>query len=486
MLEGVKTALKQQGRWGPVLEGRLAEFERLCINEIRSEKLRQAVLDYLEKTTPLDFFTAPASSSGKNHPAWQSALGGILLNTVECCIGIDRKLRMYPSLTDANANPIADDRDIVYVATIISDTFKTEDVPKNWRDYSHHRTAAQRWREVAARNHLPQAQTNVIADAIFWHLGRFTHEWPGTADPHTQLSLHAFITHELDMDFSNRNLAEVFDRKGELDDMPAADPSEGFLKQEFETSSSYFAHIESKLLNIVTFYLTVILAIVTGIYYIAGSEMFAKMRFWHVTAPRAFFMGLVALVFSLIGTFLLGMYTELRTRKILVLEEMARIREYFIQAASKQARSIADAIGLVSGVSKCPPYLRRPSEDWYTILLMVFVNAVSIAFGLTSELYAFATNIFKGSSPGQIGLFLIALALSLTLAFVQFRWVTIFCYLLDCRRENKHGPSQYELLPAHKSEFPPGLRWLNDLAARIEQREKPQILKALPSTKAPS
>lgn len=296
MLEGVKTALKQQGRWGPMLEGRFAEFERLCIKEIRSEKLRQAVLDYLEKVTPLEFFTAPASSSGRNHPPWQSAVGGILLNTVECCIGIDRKLRMYPSLTDADCNPRPEDRDIVYVATILSDTFKTEDAHKNWREYSHHRTAAQKWRETAVRLHLPGEQTDAIADALFWHLGRFTKEWPAGNDPHARLSLLTFITHELDMDFSNRNLASVFDRKG-VPAMPTPDPPDAFLKQEFDTSSSYFAHIESKLLNIVTFYLTVILAVVTGIYYVAGSDMFAKMAFWHAKGPRAFFMG-VSLLYS--------------------------------------------------------------------------------------------------------------------------------------------------------------------------------------------
>jgi hypothetical protein len=479
MLDSVKAALKNKGLLDAVLESRIAEFERLCVAEIRSDALRNAVLDYLENVAPLEFYFAPASSSGKNHPAWQATAGGILLNTSECCVGIDRKLRMYPSLTDTNFNPLPDDHDIVYVATIISDTFKSQDAGRHWREFAHHRVAAKQWRETAQKHDLPESLAESIADAVFWHLGRFSHEWPSEEDPRSQLSLHAFITHELDMDFSNRNLSLVFDRKGLGGNMPGGDPPDTFLKQEFDTSSSYFGHIEGKLLNIVTFYLTVVLAVVTGIYYVAGSETFAKMPFWHVTGPRAFFMGLVALVFSLIGTFLLGMYTELRTRKILLLEEMARIREHFIQASSKQGKNIADAIGLVSGVSKCPPYLRRPSEDWYTILLMVFVNAVSVAFGVAAQLYAFGTNIFKGLSSGQFVLFLISLALFLMVGFLQFRWVTVFCYLLDCRRAKKHGESQYELLPKHRSEFPPGLRLLNSIAEYIEKRETPAIRESL-------
>lgn len=482
MLEGVKTTLKQKGAWNATLDARLSEFERLCVAEIHSDTLRAAVLDYLEYVAPVDFFLAPASSSGKNHPSWQSALAGILLNTSECCVGIDRKIRMYPSLTDSTATPLPEHRDIVYVATIISDTFKSEDAKKHWKEFSHHRTAAQKWRETARRHNIPEATAEAIADAIFWHLGRFTPEWPESQDPRTHLSLHAFITHELDMDFSNRNLALVFDRKGVDANMSTAGPSEPFLEKEFDTSSNYFTHVESKLLNIVTLYLTVILAVVSGIYYIAGSEVFAKLRFWEVIGPRAFLIGLAALVFSLIGIFLLGMYTELRTRKILVLEELARIREHYVNAGTGHGRGIADVITLVSGVVKCPPYLRRPSEDWYTLLLMVFVNSVSIAFGITAECYAFASNFFKASTWNQFALFLIGLALFLAAGFFQFRWVTTFCFLLDCRREKKYGPSQYELLPAHKSAYPPGLRWLNHFAGWIEKREKPHILRALTPT----
>lgn len=264
--------------------------------------------------------------------------------------------------------------------------------------------------------------------------------------------------------------------------MLPTEPSKTILEKEFDTSNAYFAHVESKLLNIVTLYLTVILAVVTGIYYIAGSDMFAKMKFWQVTGPRAFFMGLVAVVFSLIGTFLLGMFTELRTRKILVLEDIAGLRGHYLQAGALAGKPTGDVIRLVSSVVKCPPYLRRPSEDWYTALLVVFVNAVSLAFAVGAEFYAFATNLIKGNGRGQGGLFLVCLIVFSGVAFIQFRWVTVFCYLLDCRREKEHGPSQYELLPKHRSAYPPGLRCLSEIAEWIEKRERPAILKALEPT----
>jgi len=482
LLESVKAELRQRGVWNRTLEQRIKEFERLCIQEIRLEFLRATIVDYLETVAPLDFFTAPASFSGLTHPYWQVSLGGILLNTVECCIGIDRKMRIYTALTDAKGNPASHDRDIIYAATILSDTFKNEDAKKRWQEYSHHRTATTKWREVAGRHNLPADLTESIADAIFWHLGRFTSEWSEGADPRTHLSIHAFITHELDMDFSNRNLALVFDRKGMEESMPASESPEAFLEKEFDSSSDYFSHIESKLLNIVTFYVTLIVAVIAGMYHVATSETFAKMTFWAVKGPRAFFMGLAALAFSLIGVFLLGMYTELRTRKILMLEEMARIREHYIHSARAQGKEIGNAITMVSGVVNCPPFLRRPSEDWYTILLMTFVSAISLAFGVAAGFYAFAPNWFRGTLRGQMILFVLGLAILVLVAFLQFRWVTTFCFIMDCRREQKYGRPQYALLPKHPSAFPLGLGLIDRLAAGIEKHERKRISDVLNSS----
>jgi hypothetical protein len=71
MLESVKNRLRSSGQLTPEIERRLAEFERICLSEIGGEALRAALLDYLENYCPLEFFTAPASSSGTRHPEWQ-------------------------------------------------------------------------------------------------------------------------------------------------------------------------------------------------------------------------------------------------------------------------------------------------------------------------------------------------------------------------------------------------------------------------------
>ena len=48
MLESVKTRLQVAGKFTPEVERGIIEFERICLAEIHSEKLRFAVLDYLE------------------------------------------------------------------------------------------------------------------------------------------------------------------------------------------------------------------------------------------------------------------------------------------------------------------------------------------------------------------------------------------------------------------------------------------------------
>ena len=213
VLQKTRSTLLESGSLTVELEDRIEEFEHLCILQIRSELTRNAVTEYLQTVAPIEFFRAPASSTGRNHPLWQVASGGILANTVECCVGIDRKMRMYPSLTDADFNSLSEDRDIIYAATILSDTHKPADFGKSWQQWAHHRTAATQWRDFATAKGLCTTLVSAIYDAIFWHLGRFTPEWPPGADPRAALSLHAFITHELDMDFSNRALNDIFTRK---------------------------------------------------------------------------------------------------------------------------------------------------------------------------------------------------------------------------------------------------------------------------------
>ena len=467
MLESVKTRLQVAGKLTPEVERRIIEFERICLAEIRSEKMRFAVLDYLENHCPIDFFTSTASSSGGRHPEWQSLPAGILLNTVECCIGADRKIRMYPALTADDANPRDDAHDAVYVATILSDTFKTEDFGKPWTEWAHHLKAEEKWRSVAQEHDISYSTAERISSAIRWHLGRFTPDWPHGQDPRCLDSID-FIVHELDMDFSNRRLSEVFQRRlGEA----AAKDGAGFLEKEFESAAAYFQHVEGKLNNLLVFFATLLVGVITACYYIGSSDMFRALAF--TRTPRAVLVAFLLIAFAIIGLVFVGVYTELRVRKIRMLEEMAAIRGYQIDAAQRAGSDIRRAITMVSSIPQCPPYMRRPSEDWYTLLLIAASGSAALAVALPFLTFAIAVALGHPVIPfRQLVWVLEGLVAFLVAGYIEFAWFTRFCFDLDLERKRKFSLAEYVFFSKHGRSFPWPLRALDLLASRIEQRRE--------------
>lgn len=469
MLESVKTRLQIAGKLTPEVERRIIEFERICLAEIRSEKLRFAVLDYLENHCPIDFFTSTASSSGGRHPEWQSLPAGILLNTVECCIGADRKIRMYPALTADDASPRDDEHDAVYVATILSDTFKTEDFGKPWTDWAHHLKAEEKWRSVAKDHNICSSTVEKIASAIRWHLGRFTPDWPHDQDPRC-LDPIDFIVHELDMDFSNRRLSEVFQRRlGEAAGKDSAD----FLEKEFESGAAYFQHVEGKLNNLLVFFATLFVGVITACYYIGSNEMFRTLAF--TRTPRAVLVAFLLVAFAVIGLVFVGVYTELRVRKIRMLEEMAAIRGYQVDAAQRAGSDIRRAITMVSSVQECPPYLRRPSEDWYTLLLITASGSAALAVAIPFLTFAIAVAFGHPAIPYRPVVWVLeGLVAFLIAGYVEFAWFTQFCFDLDLERKRKFSQAEYVFFSKHGQSFPWPLYALDELATRIERRREQQ------------
>lgn len=473
MLEPVKTRLQVAGKLTPEVERRIIEFERICLAEIRSEQLRCAVLDYLENHCPIDFFTSTASSSGGKHPDWQSLPAGILLNTVECCIGADRKIRMYPSLTTADAGPRDEVHDAVYVATILSDTFKTADFGKPWNEWAHHLRAEEKWRTVAKDHGITHSTADSIASAIRWHLGRFTPDWPHGQDPRSMDPID-FIVHELDMDFSNRRLSEVFERRlGEAAGKDGAD----FLDTEFESAAGYFQHVEGKLNNLLVFFATLLVGVITACYYIGSTDMFRTLAF--TRTPRAVLVAFLLIAFAIIALVFVGVYTELRVRKIRMLEEMAAIRGYQIEAAARAGSNIQRAITMVSSVPQCPPYLRRPSEDWYTLLLITASGSAAVALALPFLTFPIAVACGHPAFPfHQVVWLLEGLVTFLVAGYVEFAWFTRFCFELDLERKRKFSLAEYVFFSKHGQSFPWPLRALDLLATRVERRREQEIVAA--------
>ncbi|MDO8558556.1 MAG: hypothetical protein Q7S09_05245 [bacterium] len=200
--------LKNQNALSEIIEKRLREFWKYCVEEIRDVAIRESVELYLQKTAPWQFFSAPASPSGKHHPIWQNDPGGILRNTVECCLSIDMLMTQEWQLGDADGIPHEPARSIIYAATIVSDTCKGGNPWGPKTDRNHGRIAAELWKTAAGNLAIPQNAQELIYEAVYWHLGRWTPGWTEEID--ASLSLHTKITHALDALYADKNLEKIF------------------------------------------------------------------------------------------------------------------------------------------------------------------------------------------------------------------------------------------------------------------------------------
>jgi hypothetical protein len=465
-LVSLQTSLGARGLWISVVEDRLVEFNRLCLSQVRDDTLRNVVTACLAERVPPDFYLAPGSSSGKNHPCWQKEPCGILLNTVECCIGIDRKMRIYPELMDASGSPSSKERDIIYAATLLSDTFKPEDYDKQWSQWNHHQRAAEEFQRFAFDRSLDESWIQPITEAIFWHSGRFT---PNREDeilnPRFTLSLTSFITHELDMDFSNRSLDEIFVRKGASQNELGSASASQFVLQELASTTTYFSQVETKMVSLVTLYSTLVVAVVPGAAYIVTNQTLQQLTIRHVTSGRLVVLGGFLTLFSLITTFLLAVYTELRVRKIAMLEAMAAARDFLIKSAANSVADLSAAIRTVVGIQKCPKFLRRPSEDWYMLCLMSALGGLFWA----SALFATVVGLTSLELQGFNNFWRLLWALSIIfMGFVTYWhlcWVVRFCFEMDLRRETRYGRGDYDFLSGKSSTIPLILRPLDRLCA---------------------
>jgi len=156
---------------------------------------------------------------------------------------------------------------------------------------------------------------------------------------------------------------------------------------------------------------------------------------------------------------------------------MAAIRGYQIDVAQRAGTDIRRAITMVSSIPQCPPYLRRPSEDWYTLLLITASGSAALAVALPFLTFAIAVALGHPVIPfRQFVWVLEGLIAFLAAGYVEFAWFTRFCFDLDLERKRKFSQAQYVFFSKHGQSFPWPLRAMDLLASRIEQRRERERL----------
>lgn len=145
-------------------------FIRLNISD---QQLGQAVCDFMTKHIDQKFWSVPASSSGKYHPAYALGEGGLARHTIAALV-IAKDLLEISKLQDTR------ERDIVFASLAIHDSCKQGFKYNGHTVWEHPLIAADEWRAFA-ENYIvggvcPLATDMIdsICGSVSSHMGKWT------------------------------------------------------------------------------------------------------------------------------------------------------------------------------------------------------------------------------------------------------------------------------------------------------------------------
>lgn len=253
--------------------------------------------------------------------------------------------------------------------------------------------------------------------------------------------------------------------------------SSKFMMESYKDLSQNVMHIEGQMFNHMSFFLTLFIGILTASVAVFQITRAPNQTFSITEAVAIFSMPFLFLCF--IGQFELQMIMQLRVRKIKFIEGIAKAREFYIEHESILAKYIV----LPAKLEKTPPYLRISSEDWYKLLFVMSLNAVSFLLfwiGLLPFLSFFFEIVFNcnwvNSWLDYTWLRVTWIILGFVLSVIHWRSlhrkVTHYCKRYDQKREKEMGkPTEYDLLefelPKSKKDW-----FISDWFIYFEKRKK--------------
>jgi hypothetical protein len=139
---------------------------------IKDLKIKQFVAAKLE-TTPDYFFSIPASSTGKYHPAYSLGEGGLVRHTRACVrIALELfRLDMFKWMTEEN-------KDIIVGSLILHDTYKNGLGESKFTVTEHPLVAESEIKEFNKSNEfLTEEQLDLLTGNIASHMGQWTDDF---------------------------------------------------------------------------------------------------------------------------------------------------------------------------------------------------------------------------------------------------------------------------------------------------------------------
>lgn len=197
-----------------------SEIFTVELNTIDNSNLCQFCIEMLEDA-PDYFFTVPASSTGKYHPAYTAGKQGLIRHT-KALVGIANDLLALEQFNFDN-----DTKDMIRVAGILHDAKKHGDNGSVYTVFDHPVIAAE-WVRNSKSETISQADKNKIASMIASHMGSWnTDKRSNIVLPKPVTAAQQFV-HMCDYLASRKHLEYIFEQSSDdcISAPPSVDPNE--------------------------------------------------------------------------------------------------------------------------------------------------------------------------------------------------------------------------------------------------------------------
>ena len=144
------------------------------ISYIMNDSLKKD-LEVLIEGFPDYFFKVPASSTGKYHPEYATGDGGLLRHT-KVVARLAYELLSNPSIGDKYTK---DERDLMIIACILHDGFKSGLNKEQYTRFDHPLIAAKYIRDKKEELNMSEEQNELVASCIETHMGPWTTDYDG-------------------------------------------------------------------------------------------------------------------------------------------------------------------------------------------------------------------------------------------------------------------------------------------------------------------
>ncbi len=171
-------------------------------------------LKLLIEGIPDYFFSIPASSTGKYHPEYTTGEGGLLRHT-KVVTRIAYDLLSNPSIGNKYTK---EEKDLMIIACILHDGFKSGVNKEQYTRYDHPLIAAKYIRDRKEELSMSEENNELIASCIETHMGPWTTDYNGVEVLSPPKTKYQNFVHMCDFLASRKFLSVKFDEENNIID----------------------------------------------------------------------------------------------------------------------------------------------------------------------------------------------------------------------------------------------------------------------------